>query len=79
MISADHVIWGIAIIAVGITFLNPGGLIIGLAIALFVLGGRYGLPFARDVYTARQSGVSSAKVRQKARDMGSGRNREGEP
>jgi len=75
MISADHVVWGLALFAVAITFLNPGGFIIGLAIALFLLGGRYGLPFARDVYTARQSGASSAKIRQKARDVG--RNREG--
>lgn len=73
MSKADTIVWGIAIIAIGISFISSGGLIVGIAIAVLIIGGRYGLPFASEVYTARQSGVSSAKVRQKARNFGSDR------
>lgn len=73
---SDWIIWGLAIAAVAISLLNPGGLVIGGAIALILLGGRYGLPFAADLARSRQHGVGRAKTSQKAREkMRDGRDR----
>lgn len=64
----SKVVWLLAIGAVAVTFLNPGGLIVGLLIALVLLAGRYGLPFVGKIYLARQQGMARAKIEQKARD-----------
>lgn len=65
--NTDAIIWTLAILAVLITFLNPGGLIIGLLIALVLLGGRYGLPYVGGLIRDRQRGASSAKISQGTR------------
>jgi len=51
-----------------VSFANPGGFIIGAAIAIVLLGGRYGLPFVGDYLKSRQSGVGQAKAQRKLRD-----------
>ena len=66
--TADWLIWGIAGVAVLVSFANPGGLVIGAAIAFLLLGGRYGLPFIGDYLKSRQSGVGQAKAQRKLRD-----------
>jgi len=50
--TADWLLWGIAALAILVSFANPGGFIIGAAIAIVLLGGRYGLPFVGDYLKA---------------------------
>jgi len=64
----DVVVWIVAIAAVLVTLLNPGGLIIGAIIALLLLGSRYGLPWVGDYVKQRNSGIGQAKLRQSTRD-----------
>ena len=66
--NADWLVWGVAGLAILISLANPGGLLIGGAIAFVLLGGRYGLPYVGDVLRERQSGVGAAKARGKVRD-----------
>ncbi|GAB6879183.1 hypothetical protein JCM17823_14570 [Halorubrum gandharaense] len=66
--STDAIVWSLAAAAVLVSLFNPGGLIIGAAIAFVLLGGRYGLPYVGDLIKQRQSGVGRAKVSQRARD-----------
>lgn len=66
--TADWLLWTIAGLAVLVSFANPGGFIIGAAIAFLLLGGRYGLPFIGDYVRSRQSGVGQAKYQNKMRD-----------
>ena len=73
--NADWLVWGIAGLAILISLANPGGLLIGAAIAFVVLGGRYGLPYVGDVLRERQSGVGAAKARGRVRDSMRGENR----
>lgn len=63
----DGIVWGLAVLIVLVTFLNPGGLIVGLVVATLLLGARYGLPFLGDLIRTRQSGASAAKIQQDAR------------
>lgn len=67
MSYADAIVWGLALFAVLVTFLNPGGLLVGLLIAFVILGARYGLPYVGQVYRDRQKGASAAKINQGAR------------
>ncbi len=67
--KADAIVWFLAIAAVMVSLLNPGGLLIAGLIAFVLLGGRYGLPFVGDLVKQRQSGVGRAKVGQSTRDM----------
>lgn len=66
--TADWLVWSIAVLAVLVSFANPGGFVIGAAIAFLLLGGRYGLPFIGDYLKSRQSGVGQAKAQRKLRD-----------
>ncbi|WP_066418788.1 hypothetical protein [Halorubrum aethiopicum] len=66
--TADWLLWSLAGLAVLISFANPGGFIIGAAIAFLLLGGRYGLPFIGDYIRTRQTGVGQAKAQRKIRD-----------
>nr|WP_176580078.1 hypothetical protein [Halorubrum lacusprofundi]AQM75282.1 hypothetical protein [Halorubrum lacusprofundi] len=66
--TADWLLWGIAALAILVSFANPGGFIIGALIAFVLLGGRYGLPFVGDYLKSRQSGVGQAKAQRKLRD-----------
>jgi len=68
MSNVDILLWGIAGVALLVSFANPGGLIIGALIAFVILGGRYGLPFLGDLVRQRQSGVGRAKVGQNVRN-----------
>lgn len=67
MSYADIAIWSIAILIVLVTFLNPGGLVIGIIVAALLLGGRYGLPYLGQLYRDRQTGASAAKIQQGTR------------
>jgi len=66
--TADWLLWSIAGAAVLVSFANPGGFVIGAAIAFLLIGGRYGLPFVGDYLKSRQSGVGQAKAQRKIRD-----------
>ncbi|ELZ38769.1 hypothetical protein C471_09370 [Halorubrum saccharovorum DSM 1137] len=66
--TADWLLWSIAALAVLVSFANPGGFVIGAAIAFLLIGGRYGLPFVGDYLKSRQSGVGQAKAQRKIRD-----------
>lgn len=68
MVTGTQIVWGIAIVLVGISLLNPGGLLIWGGLAVLLLLARYSIPFAGDVIRERQKGVSSAKADQKMRN-----------
>ncbi len=68
MSTADTAVWVLALAAVGIALLNPGGMVIGAAIAIVLLGGRYGLPFIGDLVKERQRGVGAAKHQRQIRE-----------
>jgi hypothetical protein len=74
----DVAIWAIAVFAVLVSFMNPAGLMVGLAIAFVLLGGRYGLPFVGDIVRERQSGIGRAKVEHRARERMRGNDRDGD-
>ena len=76
MSNADTVVWVLAIAAVLVTFLNPGGLIIGLLLAGALLAGYYGIPFFAGLFRERQRGASAAKIGQGSRKRLRGDDRE---
>ena len=76
MSKADTIVWILAIAAVLVTFMNPGGLIIGLLVGGALLAGYYGTPFFAGLFRDRQRGTSAAKVGQGSRKRLRGGDRE---
>jgi len=66
--TADWLLWGSPHSLFSCRSRTPAGSSSAPAIAIVLLGGRYGLPFVGDYLKSRQSGVGQAKAQRKLRD-----------
>lgn len=63
----EILVWAIAALIVAVSFLNPGGFIVALIIALALVAAFYLIPWVGDLVRDRQRGASAAKARKRIR------------
>lgn len=63
----DMIVFAFVLLLIAVSFANPGGTLVAVALALIVIGARYGLPLVSEYVISAHSGKKGRMMAQKAR------------